>query len=263
MKKQDKIKPFFKTKFVEIYNTDSQDLSFIPNNSVNLIITSPPYNTGMPYAEYNDERPKEDYLQMLKNVFKECYRVLIKGGKICVVVPSCLAQTRYSKIGFLSVSVHNLLEEIGFLPFAWIYWNKIVNCNKNSTSWGSWLKCNVSIRDIGDEYIIVMAKESLKVDIPKDVVFDITKDEFLKFTINRWEIPPVSSNLHPAVFPEEIPYRLIKLFTWQGAVVLDPFAGIGTTGIIASKLKRKTILVEISKQYCEIMKERFSYQDLF
>jgi len=257
------MKPYFENGLVKIYNTDSENLNFISDNSIHLIITSPPYNTGMPYEEYNDEQPKEIYLEKLKNVFKECYRVLVKGGKICINCPSCLAQTRYSKIGFLSVSIHNILEEIGFLPFAWIYWDKIVNCNQNSTSWGSWLKCNVSIRDTGDEYIIIMAKESLKIDIPENAVFDITKEEFLNWTINRWEIPPAQSNLHPAVFPAEIPKRLIKLFTWKGAVVLDPFAGIGTTGQVAEKLGRKAILIEISRSYCEIMKNVFAQQNLF
>ena len=257
------MKPYFENNFIKVYNADSQNLDFISANSVHLIITSPPYNVAMPYEEYHDEQPKTDYLKMLENVFRECYRVLVPGGKIAVHCPSCLSQTRHSKIGFLSVAIHNLLENIGFLPFAWIYWDKIVNCNQNATSWGSWLKCNLSIRDIGDEYIIVMAKEKLKIDIPQDAVFDITKDEFMQWTVNRWEILTAQSKLHPAVFPVEIPYRLIKMFTWKGATVLDPFAGSGTVGDMAEKLERYAILVDISSEYCAVMRERFSYQNLF
>lgn len=254
----------YQDELVEIWNRDSRNLDFIQDNSVDLVITSPPYNTGMPYLSYNDEQEKETYLDMLNAVFKECYRVMKKGAKICVNVPSCLAQTRHSKIGFLSVSVHNILQEIGFLPYAWIYWDKIVNCNKNLTAWGSWLSPSCpSIRDIGDEYIIIMAKESFKIEMPKDAVIDITKEEFMKYTINRWEILPTTDKIHPAVFPEELVYRLVKLFTWQGATVLDVFAGSGTVGIICKKLKRKCILVDISKDYCEYMKERLCYKELF
>jgi len=257
------MKPFFESNFVKVYNADSQSLSFITDSSIHLIVTSPPYNVGMPYKGYYDEQPKDNYFEMLRNVFKECYRVLLPGGKIAVNCPSGIAQVGCSKMGFLSTSIHNLLESIGFLPFAWIYWNKTANYCKNNTSWGSWLKCNLSIRDTGDEYIIVMAKEKLKIDIPKDAVFDINKDEFLQCTMNRWDILPSRSKLHPAIFPVEIPYRLIKMFTWKGAVILDPFAGSGTTGEAAKKLERYAILVDISMEYCKVMRERFSQQSLF
>lgn len=254
----------YNDELVFVYNTDSQNLNFISDNSVHLVVTSPPYNTGMPYDNHNDEMIKSDYLEMLHNVFAECYRVMKKGAKICVNVPSCLAQTRFSKIAFLSVAVHDILEKIGFIPYGWIYWDKIINTNKKLTSWGSWKSPSCpAIRDAGDEYIIIMAKESFKIDIPDGAIIDITKDEFILFSFNRWEILPKHSEVHPAVFPEEIPYRCIKLFTWQGATVLDPFAGSGTTGIAGKKTKRKTILVEKSKKYCDLIKKRISQCFLF
>lgn len=253
---------FYKDNFVKLYCADARDmLKFIPPESVHLVVTSPPYNVGKNYTGHNDSLPWQEYLGLVENVFRECYQVLVKGGRIAVNVPSCAKQSTDSRYAFMAVDTHNLLAKIGFLPREWITWVKRFELY-NGTSWGSWKSpSNPYLRDCC-EYIIVMGKEIDKLEGEKTKI-DITKEEFLRYTTNVWEIRPETSvNPHPAPFPEELAYRLIKLYTYQGNVVLDPFMGSGTVPYVAKKTNRKGIGIDISKEYCLLAKNRCSQEFL-
>ena len=270
--------PYFENESVKIYCADSQNLDFIPDNSVHLIITSPPYNVGKEYSKHNDRMDLDNYYTMLHNVFKECYRVLVSGGRIAVNVPSCLRMTTFSKVAYIAIDVYLMLKEIGFKERDFIGWVKIPPITNEEdykedhrhygwerpTSWGSWLSCSdPAVRD-NMEYIIVMHKETPRLDGNKEDV-DITKEEFMKYTYNAWFILPVSKmrKWHPAAFPDELPYRLMKLYSYRGNTVLDPFAGSGTVGGVARKIGRKAILVDIDRKYCELAKANCSQEVLF
>lgn len=114
--------PYYQDKYISIYNADARDMSFIPDKSVHLIITSPPYNVGMNYDEHNDRLTNIDYLSLMENALKECYRVLVKGGRIAVNVPSCCKQSTVSKYAYIAVKLHNIMEDIGFNPREWVAW---------------------------------------------------------------------------------------------------------------------------------------------
>ena len=269
--------PYYQDKYISIYNADARYMSFIPDKSVHLIITSPPYNVGMNYDEHNDRLTNTDYLSLMENALKECYRVLVKGGRIAVNAPSCCKQSTGSKYAYIAVKLHNIMEDIGFNPREWVAWIKtpklsIEDYDKTyrhqgwgkSTSWGSWKSpSNPYVRDIS-EYIIVMEKEQPNLEGDKAKI-DITKDEFMRYTNNAWFILPTtqSKSHHPAAFPPELPYRLIKLYSYQGNIVLDPFCGSGTVLQVAKALKRKAIGVDVSEKYCKITKDKCRQEYLF
>jgi len=241
---------------------DSRDLlKELPDKSVHMVITSPPYNVGINYDSSNDRLSKNDYRQMLNVILKECYRILVDGGRIALVCPSCARQSINSKEAYIAVYLHNILNEIGYSFFEWICWDK--KFGSNDTSWGSF--CSPSapyLRDVV-EYIIIASKKKLKLDgDPKKI--DITKDEFLRWTVNLWQISPTTekSSGHPAAFPPEIPYRLIKLYTYQDNIILDPFCGSGTTCYVAKLLKRNYIGFDISENYCKIARNKIAQEYL-
>jgi len=232
----------------------------------------------MDYDAHNDRLAHEEYMQMMKGVLKECYRVLVKGGRICLNCPSCAKQSTGSKYAYIAVKIHNLMEDIGFMPREWISWVKTPEIMTkeeyeqtyrhqgwgHSTAWGSWQSCSSPyLRDIG-EYIIVMEKEQSKLEGDKSKI-DITKDEFMRYSNNVWFILPTTQQKshHPAAFPSELPYRLIKLYSYQDNTILDPFIGSGTTCQIAKQLKRKSIGIDISERYCKICVAKCGQKELF
>jgi len=254
--------PYYKTDFVTLYCGDALEiLEELPEESVDLVITSPPYNVGREYGERVDDLKRyEEYLSFAKEWLSKCYRLLKFGGRIAVNVPSCLQQSKRSKSAYLAIDYVLLMREIGFLDMEWIGWVKSVDGSsiKNDTAWGSWCSpTHPYLRDIM-EYVIVMAKGSKKRKDRKGKN-DITAEEFKKFTTNVWYIPPVSCKEHPAVFPEELVYRLVKLYTWEGDVVLDPFVGSGTTLVVCEKTKRRGIGVEIEEKFCELVVKRLVF----
>jgi site-specific DNA-methyltransferase (adenine-specific) len=155
-----------------------------------------------------------------------------------------------------------LMRETGFLDMDWIVWVKTANGlpAAKDTAWGSWCSpAHPYVRD-ACEYIIVMTKESKK-RVDRKGKNDITSEEFMQFTTNVWMIPPAKNREHPAVFPRELPYRLIKLYTWEGDVVLDPFSGSGTTLVVGVELRRKVIGIEIEEKFCELAVRRLKIEN--
>jgi len=214
----------------EIICQDSRDLSIVPSDSVHLIITSPPYNVG---KDYEKDQTLSDWKELLRDVFAECYRVLIPGGRICINI----AGTWRKPYLPLHKYIMDIIEEFAFNMRGEIIWDKAASAGV-STAWGSWNKAsNPVLRDV-HEYILVYSKGAWGREEGKST---IVTDEFLSYTKSIWTFPTTSAKRsgHPAPFPLELPTRLIKLYSYEGDIVLDPFAGTGTTCIAAMKEKRR------------------------
>ena len=233
----------------KIFCKSSESMSELPDNSVHLMITSPPYNVA---KEYDEDLSLEEYLQFLNRVWRETYRVLVPGGRVCINVAN-LGRKPY--IPLHSYIIQGMLE-IGYLMRGEIIWNKASSASP-STAWGSWLSAaNPVLRDI-HEYILIFCKEtfSRKKGNKKNT---IKKEQFLEWTKSVWTFPAVSAKKigHPAPFPEELPYRLIQLYSFKDDVVLDPFVGSGTTCLAALKTGRNYVGYDNNPEYVKLAEDR-------
>lgn len=227
----------------------SENMKEIPDNSVHLMITSPPYNVS---KEYDEDLSLEEYLTMLKNVFEETYRVLVNGGRACINVAN-LGRKPYIP---LSDYISHMMMDIGFNMRGEILWNKAASASP-STAWGSWQSAaNPILRDV-HEYILVFSKGDYKREKGKKEN-TIEREQFMEWTKSIWTMKAESAKRigHPAPFPEELPFRLIQLYSFKGDVVLDPFMGSGTTAVSALKSDRKFIGYDVSEDYIKLAKKR-------
>ncbi|GIX42201.1 MAG: methyltransferase [Leptospiraceae bacterium] len=234
----------------QILNKSSENMKEIPDESIHLIITSPPYNVG---KDYDKDYTLEDYRKFLINVFKESYRILVPGGRICINIANIGRKPYIPLHAYLIID----LLKIGFLMRGEIIWNKGASA-LNSTAWGTWLKAtNPVLRDI-HEYILIFCKDTFTRKNPKKRKSTITKEEFLTNTKSIWEIPAEKAKKigHPAPFPVALPYRLIQLYTFEEEIILDPFVGSGTTCIAALQSNRKFIGYESNRKYYLLAKNR-------
>ena len=243
----------------ELLNTiilgSAENMSELLDNSVHLMITSPPYNVA---KEYDADLSLDEYLTLLKNVFEEVYRVLVNGGRACVNVAN-LGRKPYIP---LSDYISKMMIDIGFNMRGEIIWNKGASASP-STAWGSWQSAsNPTLRDV-HEYILVFSKGDYKRE-RQDKENTIGKEEFMEWTKSIWTMQAESAKRigHPAPFPVELPYRLIELYSFKSDVVLDPFMGSGTTAIAALKAGRNYLGYEINAQYVELANKRIvSYKE--
>jgi len=236
--------------------------------SIDLIITSPPYNVGIDYGhDIDDNRDFEDYYRWVRTWMAECARVLVDGGRIVINIPS-MANNKQGKAQGLQTYTDRylpIMRASGLTPREYITWVKSraefdeSNFCGNSTAWGSWLSPgNPFCRSFSEIILVAHKGQAAKKSRMADATPDITKDEFLRFTRNVWFMPAETNRDHPAPFPEDLPYRAIKLYTWPGDVVLDPFCGSGTTLLSAAKTGRKWIGIDRNMQYVSMAKERVS-----
>ena len=231
----------------QILNQSSEHMP-IPDNSIALAFTSPPYNVG---KDYDDDMSLEHYLQLIKRVGKEVYRVLMPGGRYVINVAN-LGRKPYIPLHSYFYQKH---MEVGFLPMGEIIWQKAKGANGNC-AWGSWQSAkSPRLRDI-HEYLIVLAKEDYS--RPDKGESDISKEEFMSATLSIWHIPPESARKvgHPAPFPVELASRVIKLFSYVGDVIMDPFAGSGSTCVAAMRNGRHYLGFDISLEYCALARSR-------
>jgi len=236
--------------FDKIFCKSSEHMDELPDNSVHLMVTSPPYNVG---KEYDKGLTLDEYKTILRNVFKEVYRVLVPGGRACVNVAN-LGRKPYIPLDTFAIQI---MLDIGFLMRGEIIWDKGSSAAA-STAWGSWRSAsNPTLRDT-HEYIMIFSKDTFKRPEPKGRKSTITKEEFLEWTKSVWSFPAESATKvgHPAPFPVELPLRLIKLYTFEGEVVLDPFIGSGTTAIACLRTNRHFVGYDIEKQYVDITNTR-------
>lgn len=229
----------------------------LDNGSVNLVVTSPPYNLGsiakkhkIVYNSYHDNREFVEYIEWLTKVFSTMYPKLAEDARVCINIGD-------QKNGEIPTHVYlaTALESVGFKTLTTIIWNKSQVSNR--TSWGSWLSPSCPSFPTPFEYILVFFKNSRKLVHTGET--DLTRDEFIEYSLALWNFAPemrMKSFGHPAMFPEEMPRRLIKMLSYKGDLVLDPFAGISTTLKVAKELSRRYIGFEIDEKYYQASKER-------
>jgi site-specific DNA-methyltransferase (adenine-specific) len=237
-----------------IINSSCEHMEEIPDNSVHLMITSPPYNVS---KEYDDDLSLSEYLDLLKSSFLETYRVLVDGGRACINVAN-LGRKPYIP---LSDYISKMMIEIGFNMRGEIIWNKASSASP-STAWGSWQSAaNPTLRDV-HEYILIFSKGHYKRERKKEELEikknTITKEQFMEWTKSIWTMNAESARRigHPAPFPEELPSRLIQLYSFTNDIVLDPFMGSGTTAIAALKTNRFYIGYDTNEGYIKLAEKR-------
>jgi DNA modification methylase len=236
-----------------IINKDSEAvLKQLPDNCVDLIITSPPYNFGIGYDTSKDGVNWERYFHKLFAVFDECIRVLKYGGRIIVNI-----QPLFSDYIPSHHIISNHFMEKKMIWKGEILWEKN-NYNCKYCAWGSWKSPSSPYLKYTWEFLEIFAKGDLKKEgLSKNI--DIKDDEFKKWVVARWSISPERKMIqydHPAMFPEDLVMRALKLFSYEGDVILDPFNGVGTTCVVAKRTNRRYIGIDISKKYCDIAKRR-------
>jgi len=237
-----------------IYHGDSRYMHQVPDGAVSLVVCSPPYNVRKPYSNHNDDMPVEDYEDLLLGVWRECKRVLRPGGRLCVNVAGVWRQPY---LPLQSLIWKQLVGELGFQMRGEIIWNKAASVGV-STAWGSFASpSNPTLRDV-HEYISVYSKDDFRLVNQTGAKPDISHDDFVKFTRSVWYMATDSPSKvgHPAPFPVALPRRLILLYTYPGDIVLDPFAGAGTTCVAACLTGRHYIGYDIDEGYVRIAQER-------
>lgn len=244
---------------IDLRCTDCEDwLLKATRNSVDLVVTSPPYNVDLgnnkfnknPYDLYVDNVTHSQYIDWLSRIFLSLTSVVKPGGRVALVI----GDGKNGKVPTVSDLIQAAIDT-GWLPMANIVWLK--NHRSNGCAWGSWQSPSSPSFPMNRETILVFANETYKLQQKGET--DLTREEFIEFAKGEWTIAPEKRAKeigHPAPFPEEIPYRLIKMLSWVGATVLDPFVGSGTTAVVAQRLGRSCIGLDISPEYIVIAKER-------
>jgi len=233
----------------KIFCKSSEKMGELPDDSIHLMVTSPPYNVS---KEYDEDLTLEEYRNLLKNVFKEVHRVLVAGGRACVNIANVGRKPYIPLHGYIIQA----MNDIGFLMRGEIIWDKSASSG-SSTAWGSWKSAtNPTLRDV-HEYILLFSKDSFsRKKLEKKNT--ISRDEFLEFTKSIWRFPTEFAKKvgHPAPFPVELPYRLIQLYTFEEDVVFDPFIGSGTTAIAAIRTGRYFVGYDNKEEYVELTNKR-------
>ncbi len=245
-------KKMFSDGLASVYCADSCELSFLEPASVQLIVTSPPYNLDMAYLGYRDDVPYEGYLNWVGTWAAELLRVAACGGRACINIP-----LDSNKGGKRSVYADYVRV---FMAAGWKYHTTIVWNEQNisrRTAWGSWMSPTAPFVTAPVEMVVIFYKEAWARK-RGDLTSDIERDEFLEWTLGMWKFAGENPSRvgHPAPFPLELPRRLIKLYSFVEDLVLDPFAGSGTTCVAASALGRRSVGVDIDPHYCEVARHR-------
>jgi site-specific DNA-methyltransferase (adenine-specific) len=235
----------------------------MPSNWISMAITSPPYNLGVNYDTYKDDLEYDQYLKWLKDIWIETKRVLVDGGRLAVNI----APTSIKNFKPVHHDISKDLRDIGMIFRAEIIWYK-QSMTAKRTAWGSWKSPSNPHIIPSWEYVMVFSKKEWRLD-GKNRNADIRPEEFEKYSDGFWQVPPDDfndgfwfiaaervRNGHPAPFPEELIYRLVKFYTYKGAILLDMFGGTGTVAYVAMKHGRQFVHIDISKDYCEIALKR-------
>lgn len=227
-----------------------EGLSRIADNSVQLAVTSPPYNVGIQYDTYTDNLTYEKYLEWLKKVWAETKRVLVRGGRLAINI----APTSIANFTPVHYDIARDVRDLGFIMRTEILWYKQTMARR--TAWGSWKSPSNPHIIPSWEYVMVFCKDTWQLEGNK-LDSDITADEFKRFSDGYWYIPPETKrNGHPAPFPEELIYRIIKYYTYRGNTVLDMFGGTGTVALVSAKTGRHFIHIDASEEYCKTALKR-------
>ena len=250
-------KPYFENDKISIFNEDILKITAIPENSVDLIITSPPYNVDIHYNSHADNLTYEDYLEFTQKWIKKCFDLAKKEGRFLLNIPLDKNKGGQKSVG---ADITKIAKDIGWKYHSTIIWNE-GNISRR-TAWGSYMSASAPYVIAPVELILVLYKDSWK-NTGGSRKNDLTKQEFMDWTNGVWSFPGQSkkgAGGHPAPFPIELPRRCIKLFSFIGDTVLDPFLGSGSTLIASYLHNRKGIGVEIDKDYCDIAIRRLQQE---
>lgn len=237
---------------ITIYKDDILKTDCVPDETIDLIVTSPPYNVDIKYNSHDDKISYEDYKVFTEKWITKCYKLAKDDGRFCLNIP-----LDKNKGGQQSVyaDITTIAKNVGWKYHTTIIWNE-QNISRR-TAWGSWLSASAPFVIAPVEVIIVLYKNKWK-KTGGSQKSDINRDEFMEWTNGVWNFNGESKKRvgHPAPFPVELPRRCIKLFSFIGDTVLDPFLGSGTTLISCFETGRTGIGVEIDSNYCELAKQR-------
>jgi len=250
----------------KIINGDSRQMTELTDNSVHLAITSPPYWQLKDYGTDNQigfHDSYENYINNLNLVWKECYRVLHNGCRLCVNIGDQFARAVYYgryKVIPIREEIIKFCENVGFDYMGAIIWQKVTTSNTTGggVQMGSYPYPRNGILKLDYEFILVFKKLG---DAPKPTkeqkeLSKMTTEEWNTYFAGHWNFAGARQNGHIAMFPEELPNRLIKMFSFVGETILDPFLGSGTTALAAKNLDRNSIGFEINPEFIQFIKEK-------
>lgn len=243
---------YFQEDNATILCADTLTTSIIKECSIDLIVTSPPYNLNIEYKSHDDAKPYDEYLKFTKFWLCKCLKWLKNDGRMCLNIPLDKNKGGHQSVG---ADIIEIAKSVGFKYHATIIWNE-GNISKSS-AWGSWLSASCPYMIAPVELIVILYKDSWR-KTSGSKKSDISKEEFIGWTNGVWTFNGESKRKigHPAPFPVELPKRCIKLLSFIGDTVLDPFMGSGTTVIAAKQNKRKGIGIDIELDYCELAMHR-------
>jgi len=243
---------FFESKEIQIVNENFLKTKLIPSNSVDLIVTSPPYNVDISYNSHDDKLFYEDYLEFSRKWIEKCYELSKDDGRFCLNIPLDKNKNGQQSVG---ADLTMIAKAAGWKYHSTIIWNE-GNISRR-TAWGSWLSASAPYVIAPVELIVILYKKYWK-KTSGSGKSDITRQEFMDWTNGLWTFTGESKKRigHPAPFPRELPRRCIKLFSFVGDKLLDPFMGSGTTLVEAFLNNRKGIGVDVDHKYCKLAEER-------
>lgn len=244
----------------KIFCHSSEKMSELSDNSIHLMVTSPPYNAS---KDYDENLSLSEYLSLLSSVLKETHRVLVDGGRACINIAN-IGRKPYIP---LTMYINQIMLEIGFLMRGEIIWDKSASSGV-SLAWGSFQSASNPVLRDTHEYILVFSKGDFKREKKKQNKQDsISKENFIEWSKSIWRFSAVSAKKigHPGPFPIELPKRLIEFYSFENDIILDPFMGSGTSALAAIRLKRNFVGYEINKDYIELANRRINNEalDLF
>ena len=236
-----------------IIHDDILKVTAIPSDSIDLIVTSPPYNVDIQYGEHRDDLSYDQYLDFTREWLERCFAFAKADGRLCLNIP--LDKNKGGQQA-VCADITTIAKRMGWQYHSTIIWNE-GNISRR-TAWGSWMSASAPYVIAPVEVILVLYKSTWK-KLSGSRISQITKEEFMEWTNGVWSFNGQSkrgAGGHPAAFPVELPRRCIKLFSYLGDVVLDPFMGSGSTLIAARETGRMAVGVDIDRKYCQIAIER-------
>lgn len=239
-------------KNIQLFQGNSLDKNLFDEEFIDLIVTSPPYNVGIEYNSNDDTISYEKYLEFSAEWMRNCFAWSNSQARFLLNIPLDKNKGGNKSVG---ADLTKVAQKAGWKYHSTIVWNE-GNISRR-TAWGSWLSASAPFVIAPVELIVVLYKNEWK-KTGGTKQSDMTKEEFMGWTNGLWAFNGESKKRigHPAPFPRELPYRCIKLFSYVDDVVFDPFAGSGTTLIVANNLQRNAVGIELDEHYCQVAKER-------